>query len=89
MNSLALKVFNIFVALLFVVCSFFFFSGCAGKERVITQTVYKDVLIPVPCDVPEPQAPGRQENVVFAVIELRDYAERLKLALGACKGVKN
>ena len=60
--------------------------GCACKPKIITETVYQDVFIPVPCNVLEPGDIEPQENAVQAVLELKLKLEEYRAAFRACKG---
>lgn len=60
------------------------FLGCAPKERV----VYKDVYIPVPCDVIVPKRPAFDGNFTSAK-KIMIYLESLEKALDECKGDEN
>ena len=77
---------NRLLAAIFAVIGFILFSGCGFTERVVTQTVYQDVFIPVPCDVTEPAEVEPQENAVQAVLALKHKLEEYKAAFRACKG---
>lgn len=74
------------LATLFAVIGFALFNGCATTGKIVTQTVYKDVYIPVPCNVEEPTEIEPQENAVQAVLALKVKLDEYRAAFRACKG---
>jgi hypothetical protein len=66
--------------LLITLCAVF--TGCAPK--VVTNTVYKDVYIPVRCNVTPPPRPQYNPNPVLGVVDILEYVEKLELLLKTC-----
>ena len=74
------------LAAFFAIIGFVMFSGCAARDRVVTQTIYQDIFIPVACNVEEPAEIEAQENAVQAVLAVKMKLEEYKAAFRACKG---
>lgn len=61
----------------------YFMKGCAEP-----QVVYKEVKVPVACDVKERKKPLKNANVLEYLKEVLVYAEGLEKDLNYCKGKK-
>lgn len=61
----------------------FLLSGCAK------QVVYKEVKVPIKCDVPKAQKPKKQSNTIAYLKEVLIYAERLERDLDFCRGAES
>lgn len=48
------------------------------------RTEYRDVLVPVRCNVSVPPRPGYNRDPVMGVVDLCEYAEKLETLLKAC-----
>lgn len=60
-----------------------FMKGCA-EPRI----VYKEVKVPIKCDVKERSKPVKNGNVLEFLKEVLIYAEGLEKDLDYCRGVK-
>lgn len=55
------------------------FSGCGSKY------LYKEVKVPVRCDIPERQKPKKQANTIQYLKEVLIYSELLEQDLHFCR----
>jgi len=53
---------------------------------VVARIEYRDVLVPVRCNVAVPPRPAYNPDAVMGVVDLCDYAERLEVLLKKCVG---
>jgi hypothetical protein len=60
------------------------FMGCGSK--VVTRVEYRDVMIPVRCNVAVPPRPTYNPNQVLGVVDMLEYVETLELLLHNCAG---
>jgi hypothetical protein len=58
------------------------FMGC--NKAVVTNTVYRDVNVPVRCNVTVPPRPEYNPNPVLGVVDLLEYVEKLEVLLHTC-----
>jgi len=58
--------------------------GCSTK--VVTKIEYRDVKIPVRCDVTVPERPAYNADPVMGVVDILEYVETLEALLKACTG---
>lgn len=61
----------------------YFFSGCSTP-----QVVYKEVKVPIKCDVSARKKPAKNANTILYLKELLVYVEGLERDLSYCKGEK-
>jgi len=59
--------------------------GCAPKT--VTRIEYRDVYIPVRCEVQMPPRPAYNPDPVMGVVDILEYTEKLELLLKTCTGV--
>lgn len=71
---------------LWVLLLLFLSVSLFGCSRTVTVVDYKDVYIPVACDVPFPAKPVPQDNAALLNVELLEYMKKLHIALKLCKG---
>lgn len=64
----------------FFIGLFFILTGCAVKQEV----VYKEVKVPVQCDVVLPQRPKITQDTVSNTVELISYSKSLEELLKVC-----
>lgn len=64
----------------------FFLSGCAGKERIVYQTVYQDVYVPQLCQADPPERPKSEDSPVLNTLALIEYIKSLEIVLSGCIG---
>ncbi len=70
-----------------LILTYIMLSGCAqARERVVYNTVYQDVYIPVKCGISPPERPVKADNPVLATVDIIGYTEALELAFMACVG---
>lgn len=60
-------------------------SGCACKPEIVWKTEYRDVYVPVKCDVSMPDRPEINEDAVIMVLDLVGYAAELEALLEVCR----
>jgi hypothetical protein len=61
-------------------------AGCATpKVEYITE--YRDVLKPIPCDVPIPERPPINSSTYIMAVDVLKYVETLEIRLYQCMGV--
>lgn len=63
--------------------------GVLGLEcapKTVTKTEYRDVLVPVRCNVSVPPRPEYNPDPVMGVVDLCEYAEKLEALLNVCAG---
>ncbi len=65
--------------LIFLPCAFLF-SACAPHY------VYKEVKVPIKCDVPKREKPKNQGNITTFLKDILIYTEGLERDLAFCKG---
>lgn len=58
-----------------------FFFGCSHPE---VKVVYKEVMIPVACDVKKPDKPALKDDPVVNMINLSAYIRKLEHSLSIC-----
>ena len=63
---------SLFVALIF--------SGCATKERIVTQEVY----IPVICQATKPVRPTKTSSYEKNILNILEYTEKLEVLVDKC-----
>ena len=63
---------SLFVALIF--------SGCATKERIVTQEVY----IPVKCQATKPVRPTKSSSYEKNILNILEYTEKLEVLVDKC-----
>ena len=63
---------SLFVALIF--------SGCATKERIVTQEVY----IPVKCQATKPVRPTKTNSYERNILNILEYTEKLEVLVDKC-----
>ena len=63
---------SLFVALIF--------SGCATKERIVTQEVY----IPVKCRAAKPVRPIKTSSYERNILNILEYTEKLEVLVDKC-----
>ena len=63
---------SLFVALIF--------SGCATKERIVTQEVY----IPVKCQPTKPVRPTKTSSYERNILNILEYTEKLEVLVDKC-----
>ena len=63
---------SLFVALIF--------SGCATKERIVTQEVY----IPVKCQAVKPVRPIKTSSYERNILNILEYTEKLEVLVDKC-----
>ena len=63
---------SLFVALIF--------SGCATKERIVTQEVY----IPVKCQAVKPVRPIKTSSYEKNILNILEYTEKLEVLVDKC-----
>lgn len=66
-----------------MICFFtlFFLSACAQK-----QVIYKEVKVPIKCDIPKREKPSKKSNNILYLKEVLIYAELLEKDLDFCRG---
>ncbi len=69
-----------------LVLTHFFMSGCAASQEVVYRTVYKEVLVPAPCEVLPPAKPVRTDSPVINTIDMVEYTKAVEIAFRACRG---
>jgi hypothetical protein len=67
-----------------ICCAAFAITGCAPKT--VTKIEYRDVKVPVRCDVTVPPRPAYNPDAVTGVVDILEYAEMLEALLRACTG---
>lgn len=73
-----------FFAAIFALLGLYIFSGCAGPGQ--TEYIYKDVYVPVRCQIIKPVRPVYQPDPVTATVEILEYTETLETLLNICTG---
>ena len=63
-----------------------FLSGCAAKEPIV-RTEYKNVYIPIKCEVKIPAKPKFDPNNMQSALELAKYFQTCEALLKECAGV--
>jgi putative lipoprotein len=63
-----------------------FLSGCAAKEPIV-RTEYKNVYIPIKCEVKIPVKPKFDPNNMQSALELAKYFQACEVLLKECAGV--
>jgi len=63
-----------------------FLSGCAAKEPIV-RTEYKNVYIPIKCEVKIPVKPKFDPNNMQSAVELAKYYETCEALLKECANV--
>jgi hypothetical protein len=56
--------------------------------RTVTKIEYRDVYIPVRCNINIPDRPAYNPNTVMGVINVLEYCEKLEVLLKTCTGGK-
>ena len=56
------------------------FSGCASKERIVTQEVY----IPVKCQAAKPVRPTKTSSYERNILNILEYTEKLEVLVDKC-----
>jgi hypothetical protein len=59
--------------------------SCAGAERIVYQTEYRQAYIPVRCVAPKPERPTQTDTPAVMLADLIDYAKQLEAALDVCR----
>lgn len=79
---------NVIMAIAFVLALLLLLlaNGCAPNERVIYQTVYQEVNVPVPCTLTPHVLGARSGDEVLDMADIAEYTHALKTALEACTG---
>ena len=68
-----------------ILCCVAFTASCARTViKTETVTVYRDVKVPVRCDVSVPERPRYNGDPVTGVVDLCEYAEKLEGLLRIC-----
>jgi len=67
-----------------MLCAGIMASGCTTKT--VTKIEYRDVKVPVRCDVAIPPRPAYNPDAVMGVVDILEYAEKLEALLRACVG---
>lgn len=70
-----------FLLVLSLFATAFLSKGCAQPD-----VVYKEVKVPIKCDVKERKKPKQNSNVVLYLKELLIYTEGLERDLAFCRG---
>lgn len=60
------------------------FTGLECSPKVMVKTEYRDVKVPVRCNVSAPARPQYNPDPVMGVVDLCEYAEKLELLLKTC-----
>jgi len=60
--------------------------NCAPKT--VTKIEYRDVYVPVRCNVSIPPRPAYNPNPVLGVVDILEYTEKLEVLLNTCVGGK-
>lgn len=60
------------------------FVGCSAKPEVITKTIYKDVYVPVKCQVKMPKKPKFEPENLSSAKELAVYYRQVEALLMEC-----
>jgi len=63
-----------------------FCAVTTGCSKVVTKIEYRDVAVPVRCDVAVPPRPAYNADPVMGVVDILEYAETLEALLRACVG---
>jgi len=58
--------------------------GLSCAPRAVTKVEYRDVYVPVRCNVSIPPRPGYNADPVMGVVDLCEYAEKLEMLLHTC-----
>jgi hypothetical protein len=65
-----------------MLCASFTALGCAPKT--VTKVEYRDVYVPVRCNITAPERPAYNHDPVMGVVDLLEYIEKLELLLQTC-----
>lgn len=63
-----------------------YMPGCTNQPEVVYRTVYKDVLVPVKCDITLPIRPIQTDSPVLNTLNIIEYTQTMEIALKACRG---
>ena len=77
------KALKSFSTLLIFTLFIYFMKGCAEPK-----VVFKEVKVPIQCDVKERKKPLKNTNMLEYLKEVLIYAEGLEKDLAYCKGTK-
>lgn len=77
---------KVFKGLTFLIVLGLFITAFLSKGCAQPDVVYKEVKVPVKCDVKERKKPKQESNVVLYLKELLIYTEGLERDLAFCRG---
>lgn len=60
------------------------FTGLNCAPRIVTKVEYRDVLVPVRCNVTTPPRPKYEGDPVMGTISILEYVEKLETLLKVC-----
>lgn len=64
-------------------------SGCGSAKDIMVKTEYKDVYVPIRCEVSLPQKPVYNKNSPSSAAEMANYYLLVEETLKGCIGVKD
>lgn len=69
------------IRIVLIFCLALFLCACAPKH-----IVYKEVKVPIKCDIPKREKPPKHSNITLYLKEILIYTELLESDLNFCRG---